>query len=198
DAGTMAEAVQPRSRANKPRRTAAISVGSSTMRPAASQAARPEPTATATEKIVKNSVTTSSLPPMVKDTSGGNSESTSAPTSQNQLATNAPHHSRGSARNCLISDPVETRTLRLIAKSGARDDRGADLGQLDTLGDERLIVAVRQLAAESGQKEKRRDQGGARNRDQDRRIGARHFVQDDEDQSGFEEIIAEGGEELAK
>src|SRR5205823_8653509 len=87
---------------------------------------------------------------------------------------------------------------RVKGKSGDRDDRGADLGQLDTLGDERLIVAVRQLAAESGQKEKRRDQGGARNRDQDRRIGARHFVQDDEDQSGFEEIIAEGGEELAK
>src|SRR6516165_7453437 len=89
------------------------------MRPAASQAARPEPIATATEKIVKNSVTTSSLPPIVKETSAGNRDRTSAPTSQNQLATSAPHHSRGSARICLISEPVETRRSRLIAQSGA-------------------------------------------------------------------------------
>src|SRR6516165_8254272 len=111
-AGTMADAVQPRSSANKPSSIAATRVGNSTMRPAASHAARPEPTATATEKMVKNSVTTSSLPPIVKETSGGNNESTSAPTSQNQLATSAPHQSRGSARICLISEPVETRTLR--------------------------------------------------------------------------------------
>ena len=52
-AGTIAEAVQPRSSANRPSSTAPTSVGSSTMRPAASQAARPEPTATATEKIVR-------------------------------------------------------------------------------------------------------------------------------------------------
>ena len=36
-------------------------------------------------------------------TSGGNSDSTSAPTSQNQLDTMAPHHNRGSARMYLIS-----------------------------------------------------------------------------------------------
>ena len=74
---------------------------------------------TATEKIVRNSVITCSLPPILNDTSGGNSDSTSAPTSQNQLATTAPHHSRGSARTCLISDPVEARMLRLILRSGA-------------------------------------------------------------------------------
>ena len=115
----MAEAVHPRSSENRPSKTAATSVGNSTMRPAASQAAKPEPTATATEKMVKNNVTTSSLPPIVNETSGGNSDRTSAPTSQNQLATSAPHHSRGSARICLISEPVETSTLRLIARSGA-------------------------------------------------------------------------------
>ena len=42
----MAEAVQPRSSENRPSKTAATSVGNSTMRPAASQAAKPEPTAT--------------------------------------------------------------------------------------------------------------------------------------------------------
>ncbi len=118
-AGAIAEAVQPRSSANRPSSTVATTVGNSTMRPAASQAARPEPRPTDTEKIVRNSVTTCSLPPMVKDTSGGNSDRTSAPTSQNQLATMAPHHSRGSARTCLISDAVETRTLRLMWRSGA-------------------------------------------------------------------------------
>ena len=72
------------------------------MRPAASHAARPEPTATATEKMVRKIVMTSSVPPMSTVTSGGNNDRTSAPTSQNQLTTIAPHHSRGSARNCLI------------------------------------------------------------------------------------------------
>ncbi len=54
-AGTTADAVQPRSSANRPSSTVATSVGNSTMRPAASQAARPEPTATDTEKMVRNS-----------------------------------------------------------------------------------------------------------------------------------------------
>ena len=62
---------------------------------------------------------TCSLPPILNETSGGNSDKTSAPTSQNQLATMAPHHSRGSARTCLISEAVETRILRLIFRSGA-------------------------------------------------------------------------------
>jgi hypothetical protein len=86
---------------------------------------------------------------------------------------------------------------RVKGKPGDRDDCGADFGQLDPLGYERFVVAVGQLAAEARQKEKRRDQGGAGNRDQNRRIRAGHFVQDDEDQRGFQKIIAEGGEELA-
>ena len=55
-AGTSADAVQPRSSENRPSSTAPISVGRSTMRPAASHAARPEPTATATEKMVRKTV----------------------------------------------------------------------------------------------------------------------------------------------
>ena len=89
------------------------------MRPCASHAARPEPIATATEKMVRKTVTTPSLPPMVNVTSGGSSDKTSAPTSQNQLVTIAPHHSRGSARTYLISAPVDTKILRLIASCGA-------------------------------------------------------------------------------
>ena len=87
---TSFDAVQPRSIENRPSRTPPISVGNRTMRPCASQAASAEPTATATEKIVRKTVTTLSVPPMLKVTSGGNSDSTSAPTSQNQLVTRRP------------------------------------------------------------------------------------------------------------
>ncbi len=64
-------------------------------------------------------MTTASVPPRSDCTSGSRSDITTAPTSQNQLTTIPPHHSRGSARNCLISEPVETKTLRLMARSGA-------------------------------------------------------------------------------
>ena len=64
------------------------------MRPAASQAASPEPIAIEIEKIARQAVTTSSVPPSTFFTSGGISESATAPTSQNQLVTNAPHQMR--------------------------------------------------------------------------------------------------------
>ena len=277
----------------------ATTVGNSTMRPAASQAARPEPIPTDTEKIVRNSVTTCSLPPMVKETSGGNSDRTSAPTSQNQLATIAPHHSRGSARTCLMSDAGGDEDVAVDGKIGRRlgglgneqargparqrgqyhqpgemdrtavavggnagddgaeqngekgagfdqriagrqlaafekvgqnavfdrteqrreraeqkhrdeqqaermkgkardgDHGGADLGELDALRDEGLVVTVGQLAAEPGKKEERGDQRRAGERDQNRRIGAGNLEQNDEDQRRLEKIVAEGRKELA-
>ena len=94
------------------------------MRPAASQAARPEPTATATEKMVRNTVTTASVPPMSNFTRVGSSDRTSAPTSQNQLTTSEPHHKRASARTYLMRLPVEARMLRLITNSGAPSPLG--------------------------------------------------------------------------
>ena len=99
---TIADAVQPRSSA-KTGRAARRRTASAAARCArrASQAARPEPTATATEKMARKSVTTPSVPPIRLFTSGGSSDSTMAPTSQNQLTTIAPHHSRGSARTYL-------------------------------------------------------------------------------------------------
>src|SRR5664279_5675599 len=94
--GTIASGVpyvvQPRSIAKPPSRMAPTSVGRITMRPAESQAARPDPTATATENTARKVVTTSSEPPSTVFTSGGRSDSTTAPTSQNQLVTSAPHH----------------------------------------------------------------------------------------------------------
>src|SRR5262245_63240802 len=89
---------KPRSMANRPSSTAPISVGNRMIRPAASQAASPEPMAIETEKIARQVVTTSSLPPSTFFTSGGISESATAPTSQNQLVTSAPHQDRKSTR----------------------------------------------------------------------------------------------------
>jgi len=66
------------------------------MRPLASQAAKPDPIAMATENTARNAGTTSSAPPSAFLTSGAKSVVTTAPTSQNQLTTRPPHHSRGS------------------------------------------------------------------------------------------------------
>ena len=82
-------------------------------------------------------------------------------------------------------------------KAGDREQRGADLGELDALGDQGLVVAVGKLAAEPGQKEERRDQRRAGERDQRRRIGAGGLEQNDEDERGLEKIVAEGREKLA-
>src|ERR1700722_2268029 len=115
----MAELVQPRSIENKPKRTAATSVGKRIIRPWASHAASAEPMATATENIVRKTVTTLWLPPIGNETMGGSSDMTSAPVSQNQLVTSAPHHSRLSPRMYLISAPVEAKMLRLMTRFGA-------------------------------------------------------------------------------
>ena len=89
------------------------------MRPAASQAASPEPTAIEIEKIARQAVTTSSLPPSTFLTRGGISESATAPTSQNQLVTSAPHHSRGSSRRNFSRPAVDARMFFCTTRSGA-------------------------------------------------------------------------------
>src|ERR1041385_638764 len=64
-------------------------------------------------------VTTFSLPPTMFLTSGGSSDSTTAPISQNQLVTSAPHHSRRSLRRCRISSVVERTMLVEVTRAGA-------------------------------------------------------------------------------
>src|ERR1700689_3490392 len=120
----MADLVQPRPIEKGPKRTAATSVGKRIIRPCASHAARAEPIATATENIVRKTVTTPSLPPIWNETMGGSSDITSAPVSQNQLVTSAPHHSRWSPRTYLISAPVEAKMLRLMTRFGAPSPTG--------------------------------------------------------------------------
>ena len=83
------------------------------------------------------------------------------------------------------------------SKAGDSDRGDGDLGELEPLRHQGLVVAVGELAAEPGQEEERRDQGRAGERDQGFGIGARHLEQDDEDQRGLEEVVAECREELA-
>ena len=64
-------------------------------------------------------MTTSSLPPSTSFTKVGISDSATAPTSQNQLVTIAPHHRRGSSRRNLSRPPVEASTFFWIVRPGA-------------------------------------------------------------------------------
>ena len=96
-----------------------MTVGRRMIRPAANQAASPEPMAIEIEKMAKHVVTTSSLPPSTFLTSGGISDSDTAPTSQNQLVTIAPHHRRRSSRRKFRSPTVERRTFACTLRSGA-------------------------------------------------------------------------------
>ena len=64
-------------------------------------------------------MTVSSLPPISVLISGGSSDSTTMPTSQNQLVTMAPHHSRASARRWRIIRKVEAAILNVTFNCGA-------------------------------------------------------------------------------
>ena len=68
------------------------------IRPAASQAASPEPIAIEIAKIALQVVMTSSVPPRTSFTRDCMTTVTTAPASQNQLVTNAPHQMRLSSR----------------------------------------------------------------------------------------------------
>jgi hypothetical protein len=64
-------------------------------------------------------VTTPSVPPTPSLITAGNSDSTTAPTSQNQDTITMPSHSRGSPYNIFSSRTVEVQGLRVIGRSGA-------------------------------------------------------------------------------
>src|SRR5580698_9409373 len=70
-------------------------------------------------KVARQSVTTPSVPPTPSLITAGNSDSTTAPTSQNHDTITMPSHSRGSAYNVFSNSTVEVQGLRVIARSGA-------------------------------------------------------------------------------
>src|SRR6516162_9658898 len=77
-------------------------------------------------------------------------------------------------------------------------DRGhSDLDELESLRHERLVVAVRYLAADRRQDEERKDEDGAGKRDQGLGFLSRHFEKNQENQRVLQEIVVEGAEELA-
>ena len=122
--GATPKVDQPRSMANRPIRKAPISVGNRMMRPAASQAASPEPIAIEIEKIARQVSTTSSAPPSTFLTSGTSNPTTTAPTSQNQLVTMAPHQMRRSSRRCLRRSQVEAAMFQRTTRPGAASPVG--------------------------------------------------------------------------
>jgi hypothetical protein len=89
------------------------------MRPCAIQAASSEPIAIEIEKTARYAVTTSSLAPSTPLTSGGISESATAPVSQNQLVVRLPHHNRLSTHKSFKSEPVERAMFGSMVRLGA-------------------------------------------------------------------------------
>ena len=89
------------------------------MRPCASQAARPEPIAIETVKMPRKTVTTFSFGPSTSFTSTGISCNATAPISQNQLVTIAPHSSRWSRHSSLSRPRVERAMLASTRRLGA-------------------------------------------------------------------------------
>ena len=67
-----------------------------------------------------------SLPPIPFFTSGGSSDSTTAPTSQNQLVTRPPHHSRGSALSAPSRRNVERDDIGIELEIGRARGRSAE------------------------------------------------------------------------
>ena len=140
------------------------------MRPCASQAASSEPTAIAIEKIARYAVTTSSVAPSTVFTSGGISDSTTAPTSQNQLVTRPPHHSRLSIHRSLQQRAGRARDVGIDAQvgralAGARDQQARDPAQQrehhDQRAEHRRVVALLGGEAADDRAEQDRHEGRA-------------------------------------
>ena len=119
EAGGRPATTRARSRPNRPISTAPTGVGSSTMRPLDSQEASPEPSAMPTENTASSSVTTVSVPLSALFTSTGSSDSTTTPTSQNQLTITEPRHSRVSAQMSRSSAAVERATFGSTRRPGS-------------------------------------------------------------------------------
>ncbi len=90
--------------------------------------------------------------------SGGSSDSTTMPTSQNQLVTIAPHHSRASARRWRIIAQVEAAMLAETRKCGAPSPLGGMSSADDPAGERK----AHQQRAKSATSRRRRARPGRR------------------------------------
>jgi hypothetical protein len=90
----------------------------------------------------------------------------------------------------------EQHRHRVYGEAQHRDQRDADLGELEALRHHRLVVAVGELAAERREEEVGRDEDRGRERDERLGLGAADLEQDQKDQRVLEEIVAEGRKEL--
>ena len=90
----------------------------------------------------------------------------------------------------------EQQQHRMNAEAEHREEGNADLSELEPPRHHRLVVAIREFAAERGQKEIGRDENRGGERDQRLRVGAPDVEQNEKDQGVLEEIVAKGGKEL--
>lgn len=77
-----------------------------------------------------------------------------------------------------------------------RDGSGADLGEFQPAGNERLVEAVGDLAAQRRQEQERRHEHGAGQRDQRGGLIGSQCEEDQEHQRVLEEIVVESGQKL--
>src|ERR1700744_4142722 len=73
-----------------------------------------------------------------------------------------------------------------------------DLNELDALRDPGLVEAVGEFTAETRQEKIRPDEGRGGEVRGRRRGGFRQLIDDQKAEGGFQEVVAEGGEELAQ
>ena len=95
------------------------------------------------------------------------------------------------------ADGNEQQRDRVEGKAGDRKRGNADLDEFQTLRHQSLVETVCEFAADTGKEEERSDQRGAGKRDQRLGVAAGDVEQNEKDQRGLEEVVAEGGEELA-
>src|SRR6202011_4634866 len=86
---------------------------------------------------------------------------------------------------------------RLKSETDDGDGGCADLAELQPAGDDRLVEAIGELAAESGKNKKRSNQDRPAQSGQDFPAGGAELEHNQDDQRIPEEIVVEGGEELA-
>ena len=92
-------------------------------------------------------------------------------------------------------DEQQDERMKGEARHGQRRD--GDLEQLKPPRDDRLVEAVGHLAADTREEEERHDEGGAGKLNQCPRIFGADMEQDEKDQRGLEEVVAERREGLA-
>jgi hypothetical protein len=82
-------------------------------------------------------------------------------------------------------------------EAGHRHEGNPDLSKFEAARDQRLVVAVGDLSPKRRQEKEWRDENAAGERDQRLGVGSTDLEQDEKNERGLEEVVAESREELA-